>query len=313
MTQRVVRGWEVHRLTAGTVEVDVVPGMGGDILAVRRAGTDLLWRSPWGLRQRGSVTTHGASAAGLIEAYPGGWQTVFPNGGDACEEHGVEWGMHGEAWLAAWDVDDVGPDRIAMSTRLVRSPFRLRKMVRVDPGGVAVEESVRNEGGEPIEVMWSHHPAFGEPLLGPGVRISTSATTFVSDAGELTRHRWPLADGVDLAGLPPEGAAEARFGYLTDFEGDAWVEVVNPQNGLMVRLTWDAGVMPHAWYWLEWNATPGFPWFRAVRVLGLEPATSWPGRGIAHVRATTGNQVRIGPGEERATRIRLDVGADGVS
>ncbi len=41
-----------------------------------------------------------------IEAYPGGWQLLLPNGGDECTEQGVTWGFHGEAALVPWTVLD---------------------------------------------------------------------------------------------------------------------------------------------------------------------------------------------------------------
>ena len=30
---------------------------------------------------------------------------LLPNGGDATEQHGVEWGFHGEAGIIEWRVD----------------------------------------------------------------------------------------------------------------------------------------------------------------------------------------------------------------
>ena len=311
-----LRGWDVVRLTAGQLEADVVPGKGGDVLAVRHRGRDLLWQAPWGLRARGALATKGSSAAGLIEAYPGGWQTVFPNGGGACEQHGVEWGMHGEAWLAPWDVVAADDTAVTLSTRLVRSPFRLTKTIRLEPEGVRVEESARNEGGVAVEVMWSHHPAFGAPLLGAGAVLDTNAAEFIADDGAgaptrepapASRGPWPVVAGVDLRRLPGPDETRERFGYLTGFPEQAHVEVRNAGIGLAVRLRWSARELPYAWYWLEAHATPGFPWYQGVYVLGIEPATSWPGQGLVAVREKTGTQVSIGPGEERSIRIALDV------
>ena len=316
MTTEQVRGWDVVRLVDGALEVDVVPGKGADVLAVRLTGVDLLWQSPWGLRARGAMPTAGPSAANLIEAYPGGWQTVFPNGGSATDEHGVEWGMHGEAWLAPWEVVD-GDDRsVTCRTRLVRSPFELTKRVSLREGCVVVEETVRNVGGVAVEVMWSHHPAFGAPLLGPGCTIATNAAEFVADDGDVgpprepapaSRGPWPVVGGVDLSRVPGQDERVERFGYLTGFPAEAWVQLDNPDAGLRARLSWDATVMPHAWYWLEAHALEGFPWYQAVYVLGVEPATSWPGQGIAAVRAKTGTQVVFAPGEQRTQRIELAV------
>lgn len=308
-------GWDVVRIASDRLAVDVLPGKGGDILAARAlpGGVNVLWQAPWGLRRPG-VPTGGDSVASLMEAYPGGWQTVFPNGGDATVEHGVEWGMHGEAWLAPWEWTADG-DAVVLTTRLVRSPFTLTKRIAVDGSTVTVEETARNDGGDAVEAMWSHHPAFGPPLLGPGARLETAARTVVVDdvrdmpAGDLLvggRGEWPFAPGrdggtVDLRVLPERGD---RFAYLTDFSR-GWMSLTN--GALSAAVEWDLAVMPHAWLWLEAGATPGFPWYRRAYVLGLEPASSYPGQGIAAVRAKTGTQLSFAPGQSRTATVSLTV------
>ena len=86
VTTRDYRGWQVVNLETPQLRVDVVPGKGGDLTT----GVELLWQTRWGLRARGSMTTPGSSEAALSEAYPGGWQSVFPNAGDAAHEHAAE-------------------------------------------------------------------------------------------------------------------------------------------------------------------------------------------------------------------------------
>src|SRR5664280_2936351 len=90
VTTRDYRGWQVVNLETPQLRVDVVPGKGGDLTSVVHltTGVELLWHTRWGLRARGSMTTPGSSEAALSEAYPGGWQSVFPNAGDAAHEHG---------------------------------------------------------------------------------------------------------------------------------------------------------------------------------------------------------------------------------
>src|SRR5450759_317597 len=80
VTTRDYRGWQVVNLETPQLRVDVVPGKGGDLTSVVHlaTGIELLWQTRWGLRARGSMTTPGSSEAALSEAYPGGWQTVFP-------------------------------------------------------------------------------------------------------------------------------------------------------------------------------------------------------------------------------------------
>lgn len=308
------RGWEIVHLTSDQLEVDVVPGKGGDVTSVRwrPLGVDVLWRTRWGLRPRGEHTTIGSSEALLSQAYPGGWQTVFPNAGSPSMEHGVEWGMHGEAWLASydWAVDDgVSPGAAAVELRtdLVRSPFSLVKRITVDGPSVTVTETATNDGAEPVEVTWSQHPAFGAPLVGPSTRVETAARTVWLDP--TTPSEWPLLpDGADLSRVPAPGAGISRLAFLADFaEGRAGI--VNDELGLRADLTWDTSLMPHAWYWLEAGGRAGFPWYSGAYVLALEPATSWPDSGVSGVRATTATQVAIAPGESRTATVTLTLAA----
>jgi galactose mutarotase-like enzyme len=319
------RGWDIVQLRSTDLVAEVVPGKGGDVLSLRwrPTGVELLWQSPWGLRARGAATTSEDPVARLIEAYPGGWQTVFPNGGDAVLEHGVDWGMHGEVWLTPLDWEPVA-DGLVMRARLVRSPFEVEKRVTMAGRSMTVAETVTNMGGDEVEVMSGHHPAFGAPLVGPDTVVETAARVVVVDDVRNTPGAdlalgaigsWPLVPGragadVDLSRVPGPGAGVDRFAYLTDLErGHAAID--NPRLGLRVDLTWEAAALPHAWYWLEANGTAGFPWYRGVYVLAIEPATSFPGQGIGAVRAKTGTQVAIPPGGSRTSAVTLTVSTSG--
>lgn len=315
-----IRSWDVVVIESEDISVTVVPGKGGDILSIVRRidNLDVLWRSPWGLREKGAASGGGGSVPQLMEHYPGGWQTVFPNGGDACIEEGVEWGMHGEVWLAPFDVTGSTAGAIEMQTRLVRSPFEVVKRITVEGPTVVVNEWITNRGGHPVEVMWSHHPAFGPPLLGPDCRLHASARRVVVDdvrdtpSSDLIRGvtaRWPWVPArsggeVDLRLIPPPAALVDRFAYLTDFD-EGLLSLANPKEMIGVELRWDLSAMPNAWYWLETHGSRGFPWYGQAYVLGLEPATSYPGQGIVAARSKTGTQVAVQPGQTRNTRLAL--------
>lgn len=326
-----VMGWDVVRLRSDRLEVDVMPGKGADIVALRwrPLGANVLWTTPWGVRQRGRVGTAAGSVTAFMESYFGGWQTLFPNGGPSCEEAGAELGFHGEACLAPWEVVSEAEGETAaveLTTTLVRSPFTLNKHIEVRGDAVRVTESVRNGGSEPREVMWGHHPAFGPPLLGEGARVETAATWFEADDerdtvhGDLqpgSRRDWPLGtarDGgvVDLSVLPGPGERIDRFGYLGGFDR-GWCAIVNPRLPLRVDITWDESVFEYAWIWLEAHASDGFPWFGRAYVLGLEPGSSFPGQGLDAVRKKTGTQLRIAPGEERVVWVEMKVAAEGAA
>jgi uncharacterized protein DUF4432 len=319
-------GWNVVRMTCPPLVVDVVPGKGGDILSVRWLPLDvnLLWESPWGLRPRAVEQPAGDSVAAFLESYPGGWQTIFPNGGDAAVEQGVEWGFHGEASLVGWDdkVVEDGPEccSLRLSTKLSASPFELERTLTLDAGGLVVSETARNTSAVAREAMWSHHPAFGAPLISGVARLDCGAAAFVADderdvtAGDLepgAMTPWPNArtrDGrlTDLRVVPPDGPALDRFGYLTGFER-GWASIANDEIGLAVRLDWDAGVFPCAWYWLEARATQGYPWFGDAYVLAIEPASTWPGQGIAAARRKGNGPMRFEAGDARTIEMRLSV------
>lgn len=307
------RGWELIRLRSNELEVDVVPSKGGDILQIRwlPLGADLLWTSPWGLRERAAAGTPGDSYVKFMESYPGGWQTLFPNAGATREVGGVEQGFHGEACLAPWDAIEVECG-IELRTRLVRSPFELCKRITLDGARVSVEESARNVGDAALDVMWSHHPAFGAALLGGNCRLETAARTFITDAHAPSdldpghASPWPHAKGadggdIDLRDVPDRGAGVARLGYLTEL-ARGWAALTNAGSGLRAELEWDTGIFPHAWLWLEANATEDFPVYKEWYTLAVEPASAFPrGDGSPSTRLV------FEPGEERRALVSLTV------
>ena len=101
--------------------------------------------------------------------------------------------------------------------------------------------------------MWVHHPAFGAPLVAPGVRIRTSASTILADTSldgpgnplePGTSYRWPIVRGrdggkLDLSVIPPGAGGRRLLGYLAGFgEGSAAIE--NDDLDLACTLSWDS-------------------------------------------------------------------------
>lgn len=304
------------RLGSEVIEVDVLPGKGGDILQITwlPLGLSLLWSTPWGLRERGTADTVSDSYANFMQTYPGGWQTIFPNGGRATWVEGVEQPFHGEACLAAWDYER-SSEGIELRTRLTLSPFELTKKIALEGARLEVEETARNVGGEPFDAMWSHHPAFGAPFLDGDCLLETAARAFQADPEHLgdliagRRSTWPRAEGhghdVDLRRVPAEGSGVTRLGYLTDFDR-GFASVTSPSQRLRVELEWGADVFPHAWLWIEANATSGFPAYQSWYVMAVEPASSYPGNGIDAAREA-GTLLPFAPGQSRTARVSLNL------
>ncbi|HVL33650.1 MAG TPA: DUF4432 family protein, partial [Actinomycetota bacterium] len=194
-----VNDWDVVRLSTDVLEVDVLPGKGGDILQIRFDGTPLLFESPWGLRARRAAAPEGDSAERWLALYPGGWQTIFPNGG---QESGG-YGFHGDASLVAYDYS-LSEDAVHMRARLKSSPFEIVRTVRVRDEEVEVRERITNIGDDLLSAMWSQHPAFGSPLVSDACIVEVAARTFEADdardmpAGDLrpgARSAWPHGIG----------------------------------------------------------------------------------------------------------------------
>ena len=203
--------------------VSVLVDKGADIYEAihKPTGIDVLWKSPWGLRRPGSIDIANNSATAWLENYSGGWQELFPSGGGPCAYKGVDLNFHGEASMVAWDVDIVASGgavaEALFSTRLFRSPFRIERRMRLRAGSATLEIEGRivNEGGEVMDYMWSHHPAFGGAFLGDDVHIDTNAALIIADdlydgvgnpLDPNSRHAWPHASRGDES----RAAADSR-------------------------------------------------------------------------------------------------------
>jgi hypothetical protein len=310
--------WAAVRLENDAVRVTLLPEKGCDILELvdRRTGTDVLFKAPWGYGRR---PVHSPSSlAAWIESYPGGWQVMLPNAGDAAVENGVEWGFHGEAGMVEWRIDELDSRAAVFSTSLITAPLEVVRNVSLELNVLHVEERVTNLGGDPIEVMWGHHPTFGAPFLGPGCVIETSARTFTADdrapgAGLAAgaRSAWPharLVDGgeIDLSVIPGDEDRRAVLGYLGDFDEGSY-RIVNRQLGLAVEIRWPLDLFPTAWFWQELDDSPGYPWYRRAYATALEPNTTAPAQGIVTARAKGGVPLLLPPGGSRTAVIEASI------
>jgi hypothetical protein len=312
------------------LQVTLLPDRGADIHAVRdlRSGVDVLWKTPWGLRVRGDDDALPGSPEAWLSTYAGGWQVLIPSGGGQSVHRGVHHPYHGEACSRAWsartETDVDGGDRVQLRIRLSGSPLLLERTVSLVPGGrqVVVEERVTNEGYRPLDYMWVHHPAFGAPLVAPGARIRTSATTLLADAtldGPAnplepgSSYDWPVVETregrrLDLSIVPDAAPGRQLLGYLSGFD-EGSVSIENDALGLACTLCWQLDVFPYAWLWQELGGTAGRPWFGGAYALAVEPATSYPASGLGGVVEANGTHRVLPAGASASTELRLQVSA----
>jgi hypothetical protein len=314
--------------------VTLLPDRGADIHAVEdlRTGVDVLWHTPWGLRRRGANNPRPGSAEAWLDTYAGGWQLLLPSGGAPSSHRGVHHSYHGEAcslpWAATIGTAVDGGDHVELRARLVDSPLLVERIVSLVPGRreVVVAERVTNESDHPLEYMWVHHPAFGAPLVAPGARIRTSASTILADASHDgpgnplepgTSHGWPLArtrDGgrLDLSVIPAAASGRRLLGYLRGFDQGA-ASIENEALDLACTLSWDLDVFPYAWLWQELGATAGPPWHGRAYTIAIEPATSFPATGLGGVVESSATHRTLAAGATAATCVSLRLSAVGPS
>ncbi len=295
---------------------------GADIyrLVYKPKDTDVLWKSPWGLKEAARGFDSAAdSQTAWLEAYAGGWQVLFPNGGFANEYKGVELAYHGEASMKAWDYEillaSAASLEVKLSVRLSRSPYSLERWMRLEDGNpiLHIRERITNHAGEAMDCMWSHHPAYGAPFLSEHCVIDTDARSLLADDGYLgdnnplgqgVEYQWPLADGIDLSTIPAPEQPRDLLGYLKDFE-TGWYSITNRQLGFGIGFSWDIDVFPYAWFWQELNSSPGFPFYKCSYVIAIEPSSSIPGHGLTAVMSKTGTHLTLQPGESREVEMNV--------
>lgn len=323
------RGWEVIRLTSERLAVEVIPELGGTVCSIRRRSDDLelLHRTPWGLPRFGGPQLGGTAEVIRHDANPGGWQSLFPNGGDTVVIHGADQGYDGEARIAPFNVveeqiDDAGEDEgvrlILTVPRLRRSPMTMTKIITLTGEALTITETVRNVGSAEREVMWGNQLQFGAPLIDKDTEIDCGASLVHPDATLLYDvdyddvTPWPRTPGpkstmINLRYLPEPGPDSNRLAYLTEFD-PATASITNRALDCRVTIDWDAEQWPHCWYRLEAGGDADFPWFGKGWFLALAPNSSWPAHGLHDARRIGSSTLKIQPDEERTASVTVRVG-----
>ena len=341
MAEYTAHGLRLLFLENELLRVGVLVDKGADIFQFLHKPTDteFMLHTPHGLRSP-AVQSIGSGWGAFLDYYQGGWQEILPNGGPACTYKGVEFGLHGEVTTIPWDyridTDTPAEVRVTLSVRPFRTPFFLQRTMtlrRSEPV-LHIQETLTNEGAEPMDLMWGHHPAFGAPFLGPNCRVDLPAgelrlETFAGGAGTRLagsgQHRWPIATEengvtVDFSRPDPPGSGHEDLGYVVNLPV-GWYALTNQETQVGFALRWSLETFPYLWVWRQFNQSSGYPWYGQVYTMALEPWSSYPSAGLlAAIENSTA--AKLGPGETRSAELRAiayqglqqvtDVSATGV-
>ena len=299
------------------LRVTVSPSVGGTITNVthRATGLSVLGQVPWDTIAAPIASFAARDETEWLTRYTGGWPLLFPNGGDACSSDGVFHGFHGEASIAPWEFT-ASDTAIRLTRRFHTVPLEMVRELVVEGDVLAVHEHLRMLGSQPLEVMWGHHPTFGTDLLAGPVEITCGGGNVMVDSGlespvnplvPAATGQWPIVDGrhgpYDLS--RPSGPISS-LAYLYDFT-DGWIAMRRTDNAIAAALCWDARRFPCVWLWYEINGIQDAPWNGSTSLIGLEPSTTMPAHGLATAKSRGSTVLRLSPGEEISTTLRLRV------
>jgi len=279
-------------------EVSITPNRGADIVGItdRATGLQLLAVSPTG-DVGASAAASGNSMEQWMRGYPGGWQILAPNAGPERVHDGVTQGYHGEASLAQWRVLKQSATSVTLATALLTAPLKIERNISVEGACVKVEDVVTNLAPEPCSFRLVQHPAFGAPFLDERSYLALPTATLVADAtapGTLIHagavgppdkllRAGPIPNSI---ALPGPGSSQSLFGAFTDFDSGEDASATNgvtffsPTHGFGIQLSWGRSTYPHAWFWIEANAGSGWPWFKRLFSIAVEPSNVLPGEGM---------------------------------
>lgn len=304
------------------LRIGVLVDQGADIFEFLHKPTDteFLLHTSRGIRPptlQGPTPGWGA----FLDYYEGGWQEILPNGGPACTYKGVTFGLHDEISLLPWRyrIIEDEPERVIVDLEVsaVRTPFRLQRRMSLSSGSAVleIEETLTNEGREPLDYMWGHHPAFGAPFLDPACRVdlpgeALTLELFAGGAGsritESGRHTWPEVPSgegaVDFSRPDPQGTGHEDLGYVLDLP-EGWYAITNQEQGVGFALSWSLETFPYLWVWRQFNLSAGYPWYGQVYTMALEPWSSYPSAGLVQA-IENGSAALLQPGEQRHTTLR---------
>jgi galactose mutarotase-like enzyme len=229
----------------------------------------------------------------MEDYYYGGWQEVLPNSAAGIYRNAML-GQHGEIWMIPWkhSIIENSAEKVSVKlwTRPLRIPILIEKTLTLEANNptLYIQETIKNEGGTDLDIMWGHHIAFGLPFLRQGGFIETNAKKIIAEKS-MPDHRiyapeiesnWPEIMGMNQIPLnasiiPPESSEPySELAYLYDFEEKANYTIFNHRRDLGFSLHWNASIFRYLWHWQERYATQDAPWWGKAYAIALEPWTT---------------------------------------
>jgi hypothetical protein len=261
-----------------------------------------------------------------MDEYPGGWQTIFPNGGPPSQSMGITFGQHAEVAVLPWDYEVLVDSAERVSVRFFvlakKLPFRVEKIFTLESGSAKceIEERISNLSRDSHKTMWGFHFTFGPPFLSEDSKIEVKKPTTVlahdygadrpiRRVGDTDEFAWPIGSSssgepIDFSSLPEHGTPSEML-YLHN-SPSGWYRVETPSKSMAVEVSWNNSLFPYLWYWQEFGNSKEAPWYGKHYNIGLEPFSSFPTSGIA-AAIENGTALAFDPYETKTQKISFEL------
>ena len=265
------RGTEIIEVkTAGGLELDVLPDAGLDIGQCRYMGINMSWLSKNGYDSPAVINPYENE---FVNTFPGGLlytcglRSAGPSNRDGDEWHPLHGRYHS---LAAEQVcaEMIGDEIIirgaVRETALFGHVLENRRTIRIPAFGasVTVEDEITNLTPADEEFMQIYHCNFGYPLLSEKAKLKLPADRETVPRTEFAKTGLGRECEFD-APIPGE---EERV-FFQKMRRDFRAELINPDLGVRMTLTWSGDTLPILSQWRSMAA--------GDYVLGLEPANCY--------------------------------------
>ncbi|MER3389782.1 MAG: aldose 1-epimerase family protein [Microcella sp.] len=290
-------------ITGGGLEVEIHPDRALDLGNVTYRGAPVAWMSPTGV-----------TAPGLGDPRGSHWLRTFGGGllatcgldtfGAPGTANGVEYPLHGRVGLIPGTIHcsgvqegEVVLEGSVRQAAVLGENILLSRRWSATIGGstLRLQDTVRNEGREPVGHMIMYHVNIGWPLLDESSTLTLDSST-VSARDEASRAGHDAWSTIE----PPQaGYREKVFGHEFDGGGIVTVSLDNPVLDMRFDLSFDSSTLPALHQWKMSG--------EGHYVLGLEPVNvnTFGGRPSAdRLRMTP----QLEPGEQVSYRLEFALG-----
>lgn len=263
------------------IRVSVLLDKGSDIIEFlyKPTDTDFMWRSPMEHVNFYKYIQSIPNTIDFRDYYLGGWQEIFPVGGEGFTLSQAKIGNHGELWGLPWNYsiirDEPEEVQVKLWTHTIRTPFRVEKILalKTNKPVLFIQEKIENLGTVDLGVMWGHHPAFGEAFLDENCLVFVPAKSVID--AEKNVYAWPVHEGKDFRKVLPKNSDIWNMYYLKQLS-DGWYGVINPIKKLGFGMTWDKMIFQYVWFWGCYSFRKLSPWYGRAYTIAVEPFTSLP-------------------------------------